>query len=190
MATRLSIIVPTPDGDGLDRLISSIAPQFGPGDEVIVVGDTHDGPLPEVQAMAERYGYHYRGHDAGHHCWGHCQINEGMRRAQGDYLVFIDDDDMFTPEALHIIRAAADELTEPQVLMFKFRCERLGRTLPETHEVVESAIGGHCIVSPNIPEKLGQWTDRYGGDFDFIVSTLAHWPEGPVWRDEVIAVAR
>lgn len=190
MAARLSIIVPTPDGEGLDRLAESILPQIGSGDEVIVVGDTHDGPLPHVEGLCRAYGWRYAEYDARGHAWGHPQINEGMRQARGDYLVFIDDDDIFTPEALHIIRAAADELSEPRVLLFRFRCERLGRTLPETHEVVENAIGGHCIVPPNIPERLGQWADRYAGDFDFIVSTLAHWPEGPVWRDEVIAVAR
>jgi hypothetical protein len=56
--------------------------------------------------------------------------------------------------------------------------------------VVESAIGGHCLVTPNIKGKLGAWGERYGGDFDWLVSTLAHWPEGPAWNDEIIADAR
>lgn len=192
MAIRLSIIVPTPDGDGLDRLFDSLLPQLTNGDEVIVVGDTHDGPLPLVEETCRALGPHFRyvEHDARGHAWGHPQINQGMQQARGDYLVFIDDDDVFTPEALHIIRTAAGELREPRVLMFRFECQRLGRTLPEAHEVIESAIGGHCIVPPNIPDRLGQWGDRYGGDFDFIVSTLAHWPDGPVWCDDVIAIAR
>jgi hypothetical protein len=74
--------------------------------------------------------------------------------------------------------------------MFKFRAARLGRTLPERYAVEESAIGGHCLVAPNVPGKLGQWGCRYGGDFDWLVSTLAHWPDGPAWYDDVIADAR
>lgn len=189
-SSRLSIIVPTPDGDSLDRLIASMRPQLVAGDEVIIVGDTHEGPLPHVEGICRVHGFRYLEHDARGHAWGHPQINQGMRAATGDYLVFIDDDDVFAPEGLWAIRQAIAELTEPRVLMFRFHCGRLGRTLPETHAVIADAIGGHCIVPPNIPGKLGEWSDRYGGDYDFITSTLAHWPEGPVWRDEIIAIAR
>jgi glycosyltransferase involved in cell wall biosynthesis len=192
MAARLSIIVPTPDGDGLHALFESLYDQLGPNDEVLVVGDTHDGPLPFVQALIESIGpqFRYLEHDAGHHCWGHCQINYGITQALGEYLVFIDDDDTFTPDALRMIRARASDQSEPRPLMFKFYAGRLGRVLPERYEVVESAIGGHCLVTPNIPGCLGQWGERYGGDFDWIVSTLALWPAGPAWYDDVIASAR
>jgi hypothetical protein len=192
MAERLSIIVPTPDGEGLHTLFDSLYGQIRPGDEVLVVGDTHDGPLPFVQTLIDSIGppFRYLECDAGHHCWGHCQINHGMLAAAGDYLVFIDDDDTFTPYAFAAIRQAIRLQTEPRVLMFKFHCARLGRTLPERYEAIESAIGGHSIVPPNIPEKFGRWGCRYGGDFDFIASTLALWPNGPAWHDDVIASAR
>jgi glycosyltransferase involved in cell wall biosynthesis len=189
MAARLSIIVPTHDGDGLDVLFESMADQLQPGDEVLVVGDTHDGPLPHIQNYVLKWDHRYIEHDAGHHCWGHCQINEGMRHAQGDYLVFIDDDDCFPDGALDAIRQAAAEQVSPRPLMFQFYSRRHGRTLPPRHEVKESAIGGHCMVTPNIPDRLGQWTCRYAGDYDWIVSTLALWPDGPAWYDDVIACA-
>lgn len=198
MAARLSIIVPTADGEGLENLFASAADQLAPGDEVLIVGDTHDGPLDAVQVFVREYAhrffvnnilYRYIGYDADHHCWGHCQINEGMRHATGDYLVFIDDDDCFPDGALDAIRRAITEQPSPRPLMFQFYSRRHGRTLPSRHEARESAIGGHCMVVPNIPEKLGQWTCRYAGDFDFIVSTLALWPDGPAWYDDVIACA-
>jgi len=187
---RLSIIVPTPDGDGLDALHASLAGQLQPGDELIIVGDTHDGALPHVAAWCAAHGAQYLAHDAGHHCWGHCQINHGMRHALGDYLVFNDDDDVFAPQALTAIRRAIAQQAAPRVLLFKFYAARLGRTLPERYAVEESAIGGHCIVPPNDGARLGQWGCRYGGDFDFIQTTLAHWPDGPAWFDDVIALAR
>lgn len=189
MAARLSIIVPTPDGDELDVLFASAADQLLSHDEIIIVGDTHDGPLNAVRDLAHKHSYLYVEHDAGHHCWGHCQINEGMRYATGDYLVFIDDDDCFPDGALDAIRRAAAEQLAPRPLMFRFWSERHGVYLPPRHEVRVSAIGGHAMVVPNIPERLGQWGERYAGDYDFIVSTLALWPDGPAWYDDVIACA-
>ena len=195
MAARLSIIVPTPDGDGLDVLFASLGGQLTLGDQVLIVGDTHDGPLEAVETMITDHEWFklqildYLPFDAGHHCWGHCQINEGVRQATGDYLVFIDDDDCFPDGALDVIRRAAAEQSSPRPLMFRFRSRRHGMYLPPCHEVRESAIGGHALVVPNIPARLGKWGERYAGDYDFIVSTLALWPDGPAWYDDVIACA-
>lgn len=185
MAHRLSIIVPTHDGEGLEVLFDSLEWQLRDGDEVLIVRDTF-----ETVAVVPTFRWaRVIDHNAGHHCWGHCQINEGMRHATGDYLVFIDDDDCFPGGALDAIRRAAAEQAEPRVLMFQFYSRRHGRTLPPRHEVRESAIGGHCIVPPNIPTRLGHWGERYAGDYDFITSTLAHWPDGLAWYDDVIACA-
>lgn len=189
MAARLSIIVPTADGEGLETLFASLEGQFQAGDEVLVVGDSHDGPPLGVAPAVWAAGHIYMEHNAGHHCWGHCQINYGITQATGDYLVFIDDDDCFPDGALDAIRRAAAEQPAPRPLMFQFYSRRHGRTLPPRHEVRESAIGGHSIVVPNIPDRLGQWTCRYAGDYDWIVSTLALWSDGPAWYDDVIACA-
>jgi glycosyltransferase involved in cell wall biosynthesis len=189
MAARFSIIVPTADAIGLDELFTSANNQLHSGDEVLVVADTCDGRLEGLQRFVEAHGHTYLEYDAGHHCWGHCQINEGMRHARGDYLVFIDDDDCFPDGALDAIRHAAAEQSSPRPLMFRFWSRRHGRLLPPRHEVKESAIGGHAFVVPNIPDRLGQWSCRYAGDYDFITSTLALWPDGPAWYDDVIACA-
>lgn len=189
MAARLSIIVPTHDGDGLETLFESVRDQLLPGDEVVVIGDTCDGELPEIQSLVQAAGHRYLSFDAGHHCYGHCQINRGIQSARGDYLVFIDDDDCFPTGALAAIRRAAAAHAQPRPLMFAFYSRRHGRTLPPGHYVQESAIGGHAMVVPNIPDKLGTWECRYAGDYDWIVSTLALWSAGPAWYDDVIACA-
>jgi glycosyltransferase involved in cell wall biosynthesis len=190
-SSRLSIIVPTADGEGLDTLFASVADQLLPNDEIIVIGDTHDGAhtLDRVSMEVRGAGYAYCELDAHHHCWGHCQINHGITQASGDYLIFIDDDDCFPDGALVAIRAAIADQPEPRPLMFKFWSRRHGRTLPPGHYIQESAIGGHAMVVPNLPERLGRWECRYAGDFDFIQSTLALWPAGPAWYDDVIACA-
>jgi glycosyltransferase involved in cell wall biosynthesis len=187
MAARLSIIVPTHDGDGILDLYESVSDQLLRGDELIIVLDTFEG-TPEMTYAGDE-AIRIIEHDAGHHCWGHCQINYGITQAKGDYLIFIDDDDCMPDGALDSIRAAIAEQTEPRPLMFKFYSRRHGIALPVSHYVRESAIGGHAMVVPNVTGRLGAWACRYAGDYDWIVSTLALWPAGPAWYDDVIACA-
>lgn len=186
----LSVIVPTPDGGFLGALFDSIRPQLCEGDEVIVVGDTHSELLEDVRLQVLGEGFRWFELNAGRHAWGHPQINLGIANARGDYLVFIDDDDVFSGDAFVSIRRAIRSLSEPGPLMFKFRSSRYG-TLWQEKEIAVGKIGGHEFVVPNIPERLGEWSDRYEGDFDFISSTLAKWPTNSLtWQPEIIALAR
>lgn len=157
---------------------------------MIVVGDTHSHPLDDVRGMVESEGFCWLALDAGEHAWGHPQVNLGIEHAKGDYLVFIDDDDEFTGDALTNIRRAIRSLPEPTPLMFRFHSKRYG-TLWQRKVIEVGCIGGHEFVVPNIPERIGSWTDRYEGDFDFIQSTLERWPANSlVWCEEIIAIAR
>ena len=190
----LSIIVPTPDGGRLDLLADSVRKRLYPGDELIVVGDTTDGPLPEVQAFVENQPqWRYIDGESTEHSWGHREINRGIQEARGDYLVFQDDDDIFASDAIVNIHRAIRRVDPPVPHLFRFRAARFGGKpiWQEEGRVEEGWIGGHCIVTPNVPEKTGTWTDRYEGDFDFISETLRLWePLKPIWRKEVIALAR
>lgn len=193
MTPTLTVIIPTPDGIDLNRCLYSILEQrIVDGDEVIIVGDTQSNPLSEMEEFIRRLGapFRYIAHAAGYHAWGHPQINAGIAAAQGDYLVFIDDDDAFAPDAFTAIRLAVAERDVPCPHLFRFVAfDR--RVLWHTREVQEGHLGGHQFVTPNLPGRLGTWTDRYNGDFDFIVSTLALWPQDAVvWREEIISIAR
>lgn len=188
----ITCLIPTPgQGRPLKRCLHSVAPQLRDGDEVLVIGDTHDGPLPEVESVVASFGprFRYLPYDAGHHCWGHCQLNAGIALARGAYLSFNDDDDVYAPRALESIRRAVSDLPGPRPLLFRFVTHY--RLLLGVREAVEPGwVGGHMLVCPNVPGKVGRWTERYEGDFDFIVDTISCWPEGPLWRPEVIALAR
>ncbi len=186
MASRLSIIVPTHDGEGLEKLFASLADQVSIGDQVLIVGDSYEGS-PDVSLLPAWVDY--LDHNAGHHCWGHCQINHGIVQARGNYLMFVDDDDCIPDGALDRIRAAIEEQVEPRPLMFKFWSRRHNTYLPQGHYIRESAIGGHAMVVPNVIGRLGKWECRYAGDYDWIVSTVALWPSGVAWYDDVIACA-
>jgi hypothetical protein len=205
----LSVIIPTPGrGRPLKRTLRSIASQgLALPDEILVVGDTTDGPLPEVEALVKDFGRQYRylpfpgdshvvvdGVD--YHSHGHDQINHGMIAAMGDYLVFQDDDDCFVEGAFDAIREAAqdtvDTYGEFRPLMFRF-VTRFRTLLWATQEIKQDWVGGHSFVVPNVKARLAPWTPRYQGDFDHIRGTVDNWPgkdAAVVWREEVIAFAR
>lgn len=194
MIPSFSFLVPTHREDRpLQRCLNSIAPQLGSEDEVLVIGDTYDGPLPMVEHLVGAYDgrFRYLAHDAGHHCYGHCQLNHGLERARGDYLHCNDDDDVWTPGAVQVMRAAAVG-TPDRPLLFRFR-SYLGIDIWHTRGLVaRDHIGGHCLVAPNLPGKVGRFECAYNGDFDMVHSTLMlHGGyESAVWRDEIVCLAR
>lgn len=190
-------IIPTPGNRlrELRRCLDSVLPQLHDGDEVLVVGDTHQGPLREVERLVGDCGRRarYLAHDAGRHAWGHPQINAGMAAARGAWLTFNDDDDVYLPDALAAMRqAAAAAQDAPRPLLFRFLAHWGMAYWLTAGQLVQDTIGGHCAVVPNDPARLGAWTDRYAGDFDFIVQTCDHYggPSGAAWVDHLISRAR
>ena len=203
--TTLSICIPTPGrGRPLRRCLISIATQpLYPGDEVLVAGDTTDGPLPDVEDLVKDFGpqFHYLpvagtihqlddGVDC--HSYGHDQLNAAMAAAKGDYLLAQDDDDVYVRGAFAAVRGLAASLSEPRPMMFRF-VTRFRTLLWATPEVRYEWIGGHNLVLPNRKDRLGQWTSRYQGDFDWVRSSLDKWPGGDadiVWDERVLSFAR
>lgn len=205
----LTVLIPTPgQGRPLARALQSVANQpLHPGDECIVIGDTTDGELPEVEEIVRSFGPQFRyishpgtvhqivdlgGYSKDCHSYGHEQLTEGMRHAKGAWLCFSDDDDIFLDGAFTAIRTAAAALPEPRPLLFKFI--PWFRQLLWVEQVIEEhRIGGHQLVAPNIPARLGRFSERYQGDYDFVRSTIDLWPNKDadvVWREEVIVLAR
>jgi hypothetical protein len=114
-----------------------------------------------------------------------------MARASGTHLVFCDDDDVATPDALQAIRDTLADITEPKVLLFRFRSFFKFIFWDQRGLIAQGHVGGHCIVVPNVPEKLGHWAPHYEGDFTFIRETVDLWGEANVvWRENLIAWAR
>ena len=55
-APTFTFLIPTHREDRpLQRCLDSLAPQLLPGDEVYVIGDTCNGPLPKVRSLVESY---------------------------------------------------------------------------------------------------------------------------------------
>jgi len=163
-------------------------------DEVVIAGDTHDGPLHETQAILRAFPFKtvFVPHDAGHHDWGHSQLNFTMPYARGDYILFNDDDDVFTPTAMDAVRKVADSLPEPRVLIFRFMTHFRQVTWTD-YTLREGTIGGHNLVIPTVPERFGVWNEHYAGDHSFVLETVTKWRKAgvePVWRTEILQYAR
>jgi glycosyltransferase involved in cell wall biosynthesis len=205
----LSVIVPTVGRPALARAVRSLLRQ---GDwlpfEVILVGDTHapnGGPgtwaeqLPSARALAETDPrVRYVEHDGGRHMVGHPQRNFGATVARGRYLWWLGDDDIALPGAFQslarALHAHEDDPLEANGRVFLFRWIAPWRMVlwHTAGFLAEDHIDAECVVCPNVPARLGTWTNRYQGDFDFIRETADHWggPERIIWRPEVLALAR
>ncbi len=157
---RLSIIVASAGRPSLSQTLESIGPQLRPGDELLVdIND--DAP------------------------WGHAARNRMMHRAEGDFLLFMDDDDAYLPRALATVRVQAAAAPD-RVHIFRMRYAT-GTVLWQQPLVECGNVSTQMVCVPNRPGLLGRWGDRYEGDFDFIASTCQLQGE-PVWHKDVIAL--
>lgn len=191
----LSLLIPTHREDRpLRRALESVEAQLKPGDEVIVIGDTFDGPLTSVEELVKDFGtpYRYVSYAADHHCWGHCQINLGISLAKGDYIHVSDDDDVWCPDALQTFRQMASAVPSPRPFLFRFKSYVGPIFWVKPGLFARDWIGGHCLLAPNVPGKVGRFACAYNGDFDWLESTVQHYggPENAVWREEIVCVAR
>lgn len=180
----LTIITPTIGRPSLATMLGALTPQLEDGDECLVLGD---GPQPVAEQIvaafsSSRTPVQYIEHALVQN-WGNPQRNTAIRMAKADLLVFIDDDDCPLPDGLSTIKRIAAEYPR-RPLMFSMMHQ--GIRLPQTKMLVPGNVSGQMFIAPNVPGRLGAWSDRYAADFDFIEGTMRHYaPDDLVWRDEI-----
>lgn len=179
---RLSMILATSGRDSLPFAARSVRVQMRDGDELLIVGGGTLGQQTAAWNQARWIDVPPGGN------WGAAERQHAIPLATGTHLLFVDDDDALMPNALDRIRDAVSEQPErPHIFAM---IDPWGRVLPMGHVVREGNLGTPQMVAPNVPKKLGTWGTRYEGDFDFIASTLAHYPDGPIWHDVVTYACR
>jgi glycosyltransferase involved in cell wall biosynthesis len=92
-ASRLSVVVPAyKRADLLREALASIRAVEGPDIQIeIIVGD--NGASPETRVVSEAFGARYI--DASHRRGAAVARNAALRAATGDFLAFLDDDDVW-----------------------------------------------------------------------------------------------
>lgn len=163
---RVSFIVPTIGRPTLDRTLESIRVQARQGDEVLVCGpESVSVPTWCRHLVCKRSNQ-----------WGGPERRLGISTAKGDYLAFLDDDDAYLPRAREAMADAADKTPDRPVL-FRMRFARDQRVIWQDLRTSpgwtgtnfrNGNMGSGMLFVPNIPERLGVWSDRYCGDFVFL----------------------
>jgi glycosyltransferase involved in cell wall biosynthesis len=184
----LTIILPTIGRLSLKASLDSISMQMGPHDQVFVIGD---GQYPESRKLVDTYGIRYAYFElpqGPHRDWGARARNFALPLAKKGYISFMDDDDCYLPGAFAAIRRAIHEFPGKP---FLFRMLHGTSILWRTEEIALGNVSSQMVVLPNQQSKLGRFTERYEGDFDFIESTAGLYARGYdpfIWRKEIIAI--
>jgi glycosyltransferase involved in cell wall biosynthesis len=168
VAATFSIIIPTLGRPTLMATLSSLVPQLESGDEVLVIrNDSHD--------------------------WGAAARNSAIERARGSHLIFIDDDDEYTPDALCTMRDFASRHPD-RIGIFRMRWEfwnhgTYGRVLWQEPKVEMNNVSTQMFLVPNVSGKVGRWDAEYGHDYRFIAETVAL-QDDPIFCDSIVARIR
>ena len=101
MKTTISVVIPTNRGGPyLDEAVGSIKDQAASVDEVLLVDD--GSPEPGLAATAIRLGIRYRRQPASGLS---AARNAGVEHTSGEWIAFLDDDDVWHPERIQEQRA-------------------------------------------------------------------------------------
>lgn len=108
----VSVIIPTYNRcDTLKKAIQSVFDQTYKDFEIIVVNDGSTDQTAEYLATIQNDRFNFVSFDSNR--GGNHARNEGVNRAQGEYLAFLDDDDLWAPNKLEEqIKCLSDEKVE------------------------------------------------------------------------------
>ena len=178
MSGTITTIVPTLGRASLIETLRTI--DLWPGDEIIVIGNVKESETVNSDGSRVRYVPHAPGGD-----WGHTERNHAMKLVRTDYMMHIDDDDIFDFGTREL---AADAMRQApgRPTIFRMRFPN-GITLWQERVVRCGNLGTPCFLIPNKPEMLGTWGSFVGGDCWFL-QTSKWRSEDYNWREEIIAL--
>jgi len=109
-----------------------------------------------------------------------------MHLAKGAYILHLDDDDCYAPDAVASVRRA---ISESIGSVFLFQMQYIdGRILWDRREIAFGNVGTPMIAHPR-EAKRGTWGSFVGGDHQFIRDTILMNPDRDLcWIPRVIAL--
>ena len=159
-----------------------------PGDEVLVVGDGYQSRAERLVESARDAGLNarYVSHGPTRN-FGNAQRTFALGMCHGDYVAFLDDDDVFGPEAFIQIRKALT--AEPaRVYLFK-TIAPWGEVVWTDPGVIEQ--GNVCTIQLVVKNErpFPPWGLRQGANVSW--TQLMSFQRGPIrWRREITTICR
>jgi hypothetical protein len=182
-APTLSVVIATIGRPTLLATFESLR-QLGPADEILLITD---GDHPQAFVMLDAAGLACSSQRIVHrpraNDWGHTLRNIYSRRANGQRVLHIDDDDVYLDGALDLVRLECSKYPG-QLVVFGILLP--GGQIPRDHQIRVGNIDTKCGALPNVPEKWGTWQRFYGGDGAFYESCRFE----VAWCDRPIAAQR
>jgi glycosyltransferase involved in cell wall biosynthesis len=179
----VSVLMATIGRPTLERAIQSFRSQAMPGDQIVVIGAT-----PDIERRAEALGCTFVAARPGND-WGGHERSVGIHHATGDYVSFMDDDDIYLPGA-RAAMAATMAAHPGQPTIFKMHIAWTGGYLWTEPVLKMGNVGTPMLFLPNDARtKSGKWGTVYGGDFAYIES-LRLGTDTIVWDATPIASIR
>lgn len=192
----ICVITPTIGRPTLRRTLESGAKDLDTAADLwLVLGD---GPQPEALEICKQVNFNCQSafleapEKRGD--YGNSLRDQAMSIVTQDYFIFLDDDDIFAPNAIGIIKR---EIAEhyPRPIMFRM-ISGDGELLWRTREVTTGNVGGSMFCCPNTAGRLGTWANGAGhqSDVGFIEETLElyglGWRQDLFWSGDVIVHCR
>jgi CDP-glycerol glycerophosphotransferase len=180
---RISVVVPFfNNGDVLEDALASIAGQTFTDLQVVMVddGSTDDGPsVARAWQAADR---RFTLVSATHGGPGRAR-NTGIGLARGEYLAFVDGDDVLPPHAyellLHTLESSGSDFVSGAVQ----RISTAGLSVSALHAraVTGRRIGTHISKTPSLLYDISVWNKLFRRSF--WDAHRLRYPEGMVWED-------
>jgi glycosyltransferase involved in cell wall biosynthesis len=135
MSATISVVIPAFNLVGvIGTTLRTVLAQTVLPDEVIVVDDgSSDGTVEEIEAAAEQFPAGVMRIVHGSHCGPGAARNQGMAAANGDWIAFLDGDDLWDPTKIEKLR--------------DFIAVHPGVTVI-AHDEYERAVSGETIYKP------------------------------------------
>lgn len=179
---RFSVVIPVYNGAAtIQRAIESCLRQSFAAAEIIVIDDGSEDDTEQLVLSFNHPSIQYikNGSNRGP---SHSR-NAGMRRATGDWIVFLDADDVFHPDKLRVLRryismqSAARAIGHGFEVLAKGRSIGIPATLPTLkHVAAKQVLFRNPVVTPALAVLRSNdiWFDEnmhYAEDHDFILRT-------------------
>lgn len=156
---------------------------------MIVVADESFGNSIWVKGvlsiMDARFHFYEHSNGGG---WGNAQRDFGITKASKDFLMFVDDDDMYWPGALSTVVHPA--------LASQPDCPHMFRITggPHADKIELHHVAGAGFVPPNDPTKLARWNRvdcrAVWCDFYFIRDTMKYYDDVFINHPEEVYIYR